>query len=351
MLAASLWGCGGASNEPAPAPNVLLFAVDTLRADRVGAIAGGDLTPRVDAFAAGGRTFAAAYTQATQTHPAMASVMTGLVPPHHGALAQGNRHSKAVVPLAEVLRDRGFATGSFVANLCQLQAHGRTVWSDGWDAQFCGEDETAEQYLWDQSVVDAALEWIDGSEGPFFAWIHLMDPHGEYRPAPEDWDYAAEPVRKGFEQNAFYASFLMRYEAPPDAVRDELEALYDAQIHGVDRQFGRVLDFLAERGLDDNTLVVFVSDHGEELFETWPKAGHGFSLTEGVLHVPLILAGPGVEPGRVEQVVETLQVTPTVLELLGVDPPTPLDGGSLLADPPSRGWAASFVGDRVSVRR
>ena len=347
---ACLAACGGEAEVQGP-PNVLLFAVDTLRADRVGALSGVDLTPRIDAFAAGARVYESAYSQATQTHPAMASVMTGLAPPHHGVVSQAQRHSESVVTLAELLADRGHRTGSFVANLCQLQDYGRTVWSDGWEEQFCGEDLGAEQHEWDASVVDAALEWIDSGEEPFFAWLHLMDPHSEYRPTPEDWDYAARPVRSGHDQSVFYGQFLDRYERPPEPVLDELEALYDAQIHGIDRHFGRVIDHLERTGRLDNTLVVFVADHGEELFETWPKVGHGFSLTEAVLHVPLMIAGPGVDPGRVRETVETLQVTPTVLEYLDVDAPYALDGPSLLGETISRGWAASYVGDRATVRR
>jgi arylsulfatase A-like enzyme len=340
-----------ACGRSAPEQSLVLFAVDTLRADRVGALGGGQLTPRIDQFAAGARVFEAAYSQATQTHPAMASVMTGLAPPHHGAVSQAQRHGEDVVTLAELLGDAGLRTGSFVANLCQLQDYGRTVWSDGWDVQFCGEDLAQEQYLWDEAVVDNALEWIGEEDSSFFCWLHLMDPHSEYRPPPDLWDYEARPVRLAYQQSVFYADFLERYELPPEDVRAELEELYDAQVPGVDRQFGRLVDALAEAGRLDDTWIVLVADHGEELFETWPKAGHGFSLTEGVLHVPLMISGPGIEPGRVAEPVETMQVTPTALELFGIGAPYALDCRSLLGDPAGRGWAASFIGDRASVRR
>jgi arylsulfatase A-like enzyme len=344
-------GCGPAPQGPRVVESALLFAVDTLRADGLGTYGGRPSTPHLDRFADQALVFERAYTQATHTHPAMTSVLTGLAPMHHGVLAQNLRYRPGTVPLAEVLQAEGLETGSFVANLCKLQDYGRSVWSEGWDEQFCGEDDALEQYLWDEAVVGAAERWIEGRRGRFFAWVHLMDPHGEYRPPPDLWDYATRPVPDRAGQNEFYAQFSKRWELPSDAELRELADLYGAQIEGVDRLFGRMIEFLRARGLLERCAVVFVSDHGEELFETWPKAAHGLSLTEGVLHVPLMIAAPGVAAGRSPLLVETLQVTPTLLELLGIEAPLPLDGPSLLAPEPSRGWAGSYEGDRVTVRR
>jgi len=325
-----------------PVDSLVLLTVDTLRPDLLGGYGGPAATPRLDGLATESVVFERAYSQATLTHPALTSILTGVVPPRHGVHTQNNRMAYATLPLQVLLRERGFATGSFVANLCKLQAEEDTIFSAGWDERGCGMDDELDQYLWDTAVVDAAIAWLQAQRGPFFCWVHLMDPHAEHRPPPDLWDWEADPPLEKFAQYRHMNQWEERREMPPDAERDRLWALYEAEIEGTDREIGRLLDALDAHPQRDRTALVFTSDHGEELYETWSRYDHGFSLSEGVLWVPLFVRAPGLAPDRSDAVVETLQVMPTALRLLGLEPPYRLDGPSLLAQAPSRGFALSF---------
>ncbi|MEO0653069.1 MAG: sulfatase-like hydrolase/transferase, partial [Planctomycetota bacterium] len=208
-----------------------------------------------------------------------------------------------------------------------------------------------EQYLWDQAVVDAALDWIEQQDGPWFCWVHLMDPHAEHRPPPQLWDWEARPPREKQAQYHYYADFEEQRAIPPDDVRQRLLEMYSAEVRGSDEQFGRALGALRARPDWDSTAVLFSSDHGEELFETWFRYDHGMSMTEGVFRVPLIVRAPGVDPGVEPRIVEALQISPTVLGLFDVDAPYELAGPSLLASNPSLGYALSYGSDiTTSIR-
>ena len=291
------------------------------------------------------------YKRQTLTHPALSSMLSGLLPHHHGVHGQGGKLARQVVSLPLVLQAKGVPTGAFVANLCKLQPVERTVFHDGWDVKTCGMDDDVDQYLWDEDVVGDAIDWIRGQEGSYFAWVHLMDPHAEHRPPPDLWDYDARPVEEKFDQYRTFNSWEERRVMPPPADREYLWDLYAAEVQGVDRQLGRMLDYLETREDREETALIFSADHGEELYETWSRFDHGFSLTEGVLWVPLMVRAPGLAPGRQEDVVELLQVAPTVLDLMRMPVPYPLDGKSLLDDEPSRGYALSFVGKVASSLR
>lgn len=356
VAAASLLasGCGGTDPARGPGPGaraqrVVLFTVDTLRADRLSCYGGPVATPVLDAFAAESVVFEAAYSQATHTHAALSSALTGLYPPRNGVLSQSGQLARGVYPVPLLLQARGIATGSFVANMCRLQTHERTVFRDGWDEVFCGEDEETDHYVWDEAVVGAALEWLGRQEGPALAWVHLMDPHADRVPSPAVWDYGREPVPTVEEQLEVFWTWEQESRFPPPEVLEQIEALYAAEIAGVDRQFGRLLAALEERGAED-VAVVFTSDHGEELYETWTKYAHGLSPTEGVLRVPLLLRVPGERPARRDELVELLQLGPTLLELFDVPAPYELDGASLLAPERRRNYAVSFCGRLATIR-
>ena len=198
LLAAGLFACKDAGPR---STSVVLITVDTLRADQLGAYGKTPSpTPNLDRLAGESLVFERAYTQATLTHPALSSMLSGLLPSRHGVNAQNGQMRENVVALPLMLQAKEIATGSFVANMCKLQPYERTVFHDGWDVTFCGMDEEKDQYLWDTAVVDAGLEWIAEQRGPYLAWIHLMDPHAEHAPPPDLWDYEARPVREKFAQ-------------------------------------------------------------------------------------------------------------------------------------------------------
>jgi len=331
---------------------VILFTIDTLRADQLG-VYGSTLqnTPNIDAFASEARVFDRAYSQASLTVPALSSVFTGLHPRRHGIHAQRGELAQNVVTLPEIARRRKITTASFIANICVLQPEPRTVFHDGWDVKYCGMEDKTEQYLWDIDTVNHAIEWLQTQDGPFLLWVHLMDPHAEHRPDPQDWDYATRPVLEKFPQYRAFNAWEEARTFPNAEESKHMWDLYKAEIHGADRQFGRFMAEVNARDDADEIAVIFGSDHGEELYESWSRFDHGLSISEGVEWVPLMLRAKGVEPGIDDSIVEMLQITPTILQLMDLPEPYQLDGKSLLAPKPSAGYALSSVGKiSMSVR-
>ncbi len=348
-LAALLAAACGDTARPWQVDNVLLVTVDTLRADRVGAYGPGARTPRIDALAQRSLVFERAYSPATITHPAVSSMLTGLFPLRHGVNLQNGNLADGVVPLQVLLEAQGLTTASFVANLCKLQEEGRNVFHEGWDVRGCGMDFAVDQYLWDRSVVDSATAWLDeraaAPDERWFGWVHLMDPHAEHRPPPDLWDYEARPVLDKYEQYRVFNAWEEQRATPPAEDLRHMHELYAAEVVGADREIGRLLEHLDASPFAGRTAVIFTSDHGEELYETWSRYDHGLSLTDGVLWIPLLVHAPGLEPRRSADIVELLQVTPTVLDLLGLEAWHAFDGPSLLDAQPSRGFAVSSVAD------
>lgn len=351
-LAALGGACGGPSRPERAVQSVVVFTVDTLRADALEAFSvQGSGTPAITAFADEALLFERAYSQATSTHPALSSMLTGLFPHRNGVLEQRGSLHASVASLPELVEPADVATGAFVANLCELLEIEDTVFHDGWDETFCGITEDTDHWEWDVAVLDAALAWIEEQRGPYVCWIHLMDPHGEHRPPPDQWDYASDPPRARGKQSRFLSGFMARREMPSQPVFDRLWSMYRAEVRGIDAGFARLLAAVDAKEDGARTAIVFGSDHGEEMYDSWCYIGHGYSLNEGVLHVPLMVRAPGVEPGRVAEPVELLQVTPTVLELLEVPAPIDFDGASLLAQRPSRGASVSTIhGASYSIR-
>lgn len=357
-------GCGGGDapgGDGAPAPrattrNVLLFTTDTLRADHLGAYGNEPgVTPAADEFAAEALLFAHAYAQATITNPSLTSILTGLLPPQHGVHDQASGFAAGILPVPLLVQAEGVATGAFLANMCKLQETRQTVFHDGWDTRYCGmlddPENYSEQYLWDEAVVTAGLEWIARQDGPWLCWIHLMDPHAEHRPPPHLWDWEADPPREKFEQYAYYNQYEELRQMPPADVVARLWELYSAEVTASDEQFARVLAALRTRDDWDRTALIYSSDHGEELFETWVRYDHGFSMTEGVFHVPLMVRAPGVAAARFEPPVEVLQIGPTILDLFELEAPYEFAAPSLLAEEPSLGFAMSFGGSMATSVR
>ncbi|MEM7311415.1 MAG: sulfatase [Planctomycetota bacterium] len=351
-------GGGGAGADgdgvvvPERIQSVILFTVDTLRADRLGCYGSTDgVTPHLDRLASESILFLNPYTQASHTHAAVSAMMTGLFPHHTGVLGMSGKLADTATPVAVTAQKQGIPTGEFSASHCGAQGIEGSVWHDGWDEIFCGKDWNTQHYDWDEKAVTAGMEWIQEQDGPFLCWIHLIDPHGEHIPPPTHWDYDANPVWDGFQQGKIFQGYANAGKFPPKEEMDIMNALYLAEVAGVDDQLGRVTALLETLPNKDEIALIFSADHGEELFETAPRWGHGRVMTEGVLHVPLIVHVPGVSPAVVEDPVETLQVAPTTLQLLDLPFTRELDGASLLSARPSRGWAISYYGSCVTLRR
>jgi arylsulfatase A-like enzyme/cytochrome c-type biogenesis protein CcmH/NrfG len=289
--------------------SVLLVSVDTLRADRLGSYGHTQaVTPVLDALSSRGLRFTQATTTAPLTLPAHTSLLTGTFPTFHGVRDNGGFYvDEGLTTLAEVLHTNGLRTGAFVGAFVLDRRWGL---GQGFDTYFDDFDlskfemsrglDAAQRP--GREVVDRALAWLDEDrERPFFAWVHLYDPHSPYTPP--------EPYRS-------------RFPATP-------QGAYDGEVAYTDMEIGRLIAALESSGRLDSTLVVVVADHGESLGEHGEQQ-HGFFIYDAAVHIPLIVAGPGVPAGVVADQVRIVDVMPTVLEALGFAPVADVQGQSLL---------------------
>jgi len=310
----------GASGLNARRRSVLLVSVDTLRADHLGSYGyGAAATPVIDGLAARGLRFAQATTTVPLTLPAHTSLMTGTFPTFNGVRDNGGFYvDDSLTTLAETLKEQGYRTGGFIGAFVLDRrwgiAQGFDTYFDDFDlSKFdmsAGLDAAQRP---GKDVVDHALAWLAlDREQPFFAWVHLYDPHAPYRPP--------EPYRSRFPAT--------------------LEGAYDGEIATADEQIGRLLADLKDSGQLESTLVIVVGDHGESLGEHGEQQ-HGFFIYDAALHIPLIVAGPGVPAKTVSEQVRIVDVMPTVLELLAVRPPEGVQGQSLM--PLARGEALDLL--------
>jgi choline-sulfatase len=315
--------------------SLLLLSVDTIRADRLGAYGyrARATSPRMDALLGSGVRFEQAMSQRAATWPSLASVLTGLYPSAHGVTENGYGFPDDLPTLPKLLHAAGYRTGAFLSNMCQAN-------HQGWDGFACSAGQ-------DGKTVRRALDWAGrlASPGagvrpagslakPFFLWVHLFGAHSPYY---NGGDAAARILDPGYQG----ALGTKRWRLDPVMTRHlrlspadlrHLDALYDAAVMGSDRQVGALLDGLRAAGKLERTLVVLLSDHGEELYAHHNYLYHSCSVYQTALHVPLGIAAPGLlQPGAaVPQTVELIDVAPTVLDLLAVAPPREMHGRSLV---------------------
>lgn len=325
LLCLSVAGCESAE----PAPPVVLIVVDTVRADHMSLYGyERETTPRLEALAADGSVFDHAFSAAAWTLPGVGSILTGQWPSVHGGGETGADRFNSIrgdMPtLAEVLQASGYATGAVANGGYMAPAFGFERGFAHYDFR-PGPDHDVRRA---DASVDLALEWIDEHRGePFFFLLHLFDVHRHYD--------APEPARGEFTDQ-----FAGRYPASSMATLEsrvlaeeagDVEfhlAAYDEEILWVDAQVGRFVEELRRRGVWEESLVVLTADHGEAFFEHGAK-GHGSSLYNEVLRVPLIVWGPGVPARRWQEPVSTVDIVPTILDGASLEPPREPAGVSL----------------------
>ena len=296
-------------NSTAPAPrdlNVLLITLDTTRADHLSCYSSrGAKTPNLDALAARGVRFAHATAQVPLTLPSHACIMTGSYPMVHKLRDMGGFIlDKSHPTLASLMQGAGFATAAFVGSRAVARNFGLSHGFDTYDDDMGAQTEEgklpgvfAERRA--GVVTDRALDWLkQNGRRKFFLWAHYYDPHQPYDPP--------EPFRRQYAKS-----------------------LYDGEIAYMDEQVGRLLAGLDQLGITSRTLVIAMGDHGESLGEHG-EATHGIFLYDATLHVPLLVAGPDVPRGKViDDQVRSIDVHPTVMEFLNLQPSSEAQGVSL----------------------
>ena len=316
----AFWGTPALTVKGLKAPLVVIYLVDTLRADHTTPYGyARDTTPELAKFARDAVVFDAAIAQASWTKPSVASIFTSLLPGRHRAVQLRDPLDLGHVTLAEMLQSRGYATGAAIANSV-IYLPG-VNFDQGFDF-FCGlhgPNDRPSKMVEAAGVVDAALRWLDARPGfPTFLYVHTVDPHVPYTPPPPfDMKYEPHPSPDyPAEDPRFY------YKVPLD--RERIMAQYDGEIAYGDQEFGRFIRGLKERGLYDRALVVFMADHGEE-FQDHGQWLHGRSVFDELIRIPLIVKWPGQRDAgrRIAQQVQEVDLLPTVLENEGLPVPAP----------------------------
>ncbi|MCK4414205.1 MAG: sulfatase [Candidatus Eisenbacteria sp.] len=388
-------GSDRAAGDATGKPNVLIILIDAVRYDHL-SIHGyaRETSPWIDAFAGAGILFERAYAQTSWTKPSTASILTGLYPSAHGVNLMASGVPVSAPLLAETMRGAGYRTGLFTANsfitpmfgfgrgvdhfyasnpprLVQLMMghllHRLTEWSEVAKGLF-RLLETIERALIGggapegglraDGLTRAFLDWLDeevfaGAAGageagagdanpqrPFFAYLHLMEPHVPYDPPPPDDGRFLTPRLARLGRVSYFPAYhgFLPFERGPEISADSLAnmlALYDGEIFHADRWLGALFNELDRRELTKETLIVLTADHGEEFCERggW---GHGHSLYNELLHVPLMMSCPQV-PGlqghggrTISHIVRHIDLVPTILEICDISAPSALDGASLI---------------------
>jgi choline-sulfatase len=294
--------------------NVVVVTIDTLRADHLGCYGYSKIeTPVLDHLAENGALFERAVSQVPNTPPSHASIFTGTYPTVHQVRGMGGfTLGPSPLTLATILQQKGWKTAAFVGSTAVSKVTGLNQGFQVYDDKMLepGQGGSAAQRRAGR-VVDQAISWLrqQTSQTRFFLWVHVYDPHAPYDPP---------------------SPFREKYSVNP----------YDGEIAYTDRELGRLLETLQQQSPSDNTLLAVLSDHGESLSEHG-EYSHGVFIYDSTLHIPWIMAGPGIPKGfRVKGQVRTIDLLPTVMDLLGGETPSQCQGVSLVP---------AFSGERVKT--
>lgn len=339
-------------------PNVILISIDTLRADALGCY-GNDITDtaNIDSLANQGIMFRNAYSQSPWTLTSIASFMTGLYPTVNGLNKPLLRLDSNRETIARAFRDAGYNTFAVATN--------------GWNKTNFGMDLGFDHYYYQgdgmwilsfnssiwykafvyistnifksdlmyranhpndaQVVVDTSINKLDHfKDSNFFMWIHLLDPHDPYAPPAEylkkySKGYRGRYFSSSGRVNSFRTGIMM-----DDKDKQQIKNLYLAEVESADREIGRLMNALKEMGLEDNTIIAVIADHGEEF---WEHSGvtHGHCLYWHQLHIPFVLNWKGnIEPKTIEDRVALLDLKPTLLSLCGIEAGELMQGVDLI---------------------
>ena len=334
--AVSLLVVAGCRSEPATPPNVLLIVVDTLRQDHLGCYGWTrDTSPSIDALAQDAVRFTRAYATAPWTLPSVASMLTGLYPSSHRGARLTTRLPGEVLTLAEMLGEEGYQTGGVVSHTI-LTA--RWNFQQGYDvylqSEALGHDHASTPGVTRQA--EELLREFSASERPFFLFVHYFDPHYNYLRHPE-FGFAPPSAGRLVGDEPITELRDLLDELTVEEIRF-IRDLYDEEIRYTDSGVGQLLRTLKGLGLYENTLIVFTADHGEE-FLTHGWLGHTRTLYDELMRVPLIVREPGNTNGPrvVEEPVSLVSLTPTILDLAGIESPAPGFQGRSLAPLMSNG--------------
>jgi len=308
--------------------NVVLIIIDSLRPDYMGGYGYfRNTSPRMDEVAGEGVIFNNCISQRSLTHPSITSIFSSKYVKTHGVTANGMVLDPHHMVIGELMSEAGYLTAGFLTKLCSNH------FVRGLDTVYCYEYHRFEDWETEDTVTAHALSWLEENQDErFYLWLMYKDPHWDYHPPPP-YDTLYDPGYTGPYNGDHQQAFEICQEKIDLSPEDKYHwrALYAAQINSTDEYVGIVLDKLDSLGLTDSTLVVVVGDHGEELLEHGWAMYHGMSIYRQCQHVPLLMKLPAeIAAGSVvENQVQCIDILPTILDAVGLEHPSGLEGESL----------------------
>ncbi|MFH1622512.1 MAG: sulfatase [Candidatus Omnitrophota bacterium] len=330
-----------AENVAEDKPNVILIMADALRFDHLGCYGySRSTTPNIDKLAAKGVVFDQAFVMAPTTMASTASVLTSLYPRQHQAWnMHGEEGVKGIndclVTLSEILKDNGYKTIGIVSNGHLDSAFG---FGQGFDEYYeTWKFPGADNFLADaKHTTEIIVPWIKkNSQDNFFIFLFFIDPHDPYEPSPAfnkfQNDYNGQLKDLGDGMHSYLNKVILGKASLNTEDIDYLEALYDGEIAYWDWHVSKIIEALEDSNILDNTIIIITSDHGEE-FSDHGGVFHGYAIYNEHLHVPLIISGPQLSKAksRVSSVVRSIDIMPTIFDLLNIEKTEGIMGKSLL---------------------
>ncbi|MDP8244606.1 MAG: sulfatase [Candidatus Hinthialibacter antarcticus] len=336
ILAALAFNSCAPQQKNEHAQSVLLITLDTVRADALSCYQLPPMaaqTDNLDGLAAQGTLFLRANCNIPATLTSHTSIMTGNLPRTSGVRFAKDQVPEQAVTLAEVLKLNGFSTAAFLSAAVLNKNYGLNqgfdVYDDLSDSTLTEADRAGDQ------TTDRAIAWLKErqGDGPFFLWVHYYDAHSPYHPQPQYDHYGPEGYEGRIDGSADQVSrFVASKEALSDLDRQRLRSLYLGEVEYMDDQIGRLLNAFDEQTDEDQSLVVALADHGENLGEEG-RYFHGADLYSSCMQIPMIVRWPGGRHAgeQVEALVQGIDVMPTVAAACGFSDYFEVEGKDLAA--------------------
>ncbi len=313
-------------------PNVILIGIDTLRADHLSCYGyKRKTTPFIDEFAKESVVFENAFSTTSWTLPSFMSILTGLYLSSHKVVTPENKLHSSFITLAEIFKNQGYKTAGFVSAPFLKKNFGFVQGFDVYnEATSSPTHIESHKDITSPQITKLVLNWLHKNKNKrFFLFIHYWDPHYDYIPPPP-YDKIFDPYYTGTIDGTDIENSKKIHPGMDERDLQHIIALYDGEIRWTDFHIGKLFSELKRLNLYKNTLIIIVADHGEEFLEHNGK-GHRRTLYNEVIHVPLILKLPYSSKNKyVKSPVSTIDILPTILEVLNITPPVEIEGKSLL---------------------
>lgn len=297
-----------AAGNPDPDCNVLLITIDTVRADYLSCQGHPrNTTPEICELAEKGTLYENAYSPAPETLPALTAIFSYSMVSNNDSHDLISHYEKQTF-LAQEMKSLGYKTAAFTDHSGLGRSTESTKLLQGFDTfKNFGTDR---REITSEKVTGAGIDWLKQfGKTRFFLWLHYFDPHFNYNPIPDHASqFGFDPSSCGRITNGMDIEEIRKIEKNlTDREVECISALYEAELFATDQSIGRLLDELNKLGLFSNTRIILSSDHGEEFLER-SRIGHTRTVYNELIHVPLMVVGPGIKKLRETNTVSTLEI-------------------------------------------